>query len=362
MARNDYGAISVISDEEREALGLGGGSRKPDEEEGLFETLGKAGDKLGETKLGQKVGSILTVIILAMFGSGTADLSMLEDFFGGEDEPMLKGGCMDPTAINYKPDADFDNVSCGFPPPVIYGCMDENALNYNPQATHSNNQCSYPPNQNGTGEGNETNTNETVYGCMDIDANNFNDRATEDDGSCDYENEENHCNHTQLVVWDGLQTEAIGYFNEGNNSRAINVSYERDSMDNLDIFIDMDTNCNDSEEPLKVMIFYDIGHMFPSFDDNGTFQYYMYDNYTYDEFYFDVYGWEGDEHWLYANVTDDTFSNEYEGVYFFYVSIQVDWNNTGEYEYVGYFTNWPASWADDYEYSEEDGLRLEEDV
>ena len=38
MARDDYGAISVISDEEREALGLGGGSRKPEEEEGLFET------------------------------------------------------------------------------------------------------------------------------------------------------------------------------------------------------------------------------------------------------------------------------------------------------------------------------------
>ena len=43
MARDDYGAISVISDEEREALGLGGRGRKPDEEEGLFETIGKAG-------------------------------------------------------------------------------------------------------------------------------------------------------------------------------------------------------------------------------------------------------------------------------------------------------------------------------
>ena len=361
MARDDYGAISVISDEEREALGLGGGSRRPDEEEeGLFETLGKAGDKLGETKLGQKIGSILTVIILAMFGSGTADLGMLEDIFGGEDEPMLKGGCMDPTAINYKPDADFDNGSCAFPPPVIYGCMDANALNYNPQATHSNNQCSYPPNQNGTN--NDTATNETVYGCMDIDANNFNDRATEDDGSCDYENEANHCNHTQLTVWDGLDNQAIAYMNEGNSSRTVNVSYNRDGPDNLDIFIDMDTNCNDSEEPLNVIVYYDIGHMFPSFDDNGTFQYYMYDNYTYDEFEFEVYGWEGDEHWLYANVTEDTFTNEYEGVYFFYVSIQVDWNNTGEYEYLGYFTNWPSTWSEGYEYSEEDGIKLEEDV
>ena len=354
MARNDYGAISVISDEERDALGLGG--RKPDDdEEGLFETIGKAGDKLGETKLGQKIGSILTVLILAFFGGG-GDLGAIQDIFGGEEEPVSKGGCMDVTAVNYKADATFDNGSCVFPPPVVYGCMDANALNYDPQATHDNNRCNYPPNQNGTGEGNETNTNETVYGCMDIDANNFNDRATEDDGSCDYENEENHCNHTQLVLWDGLGTEAVGYFNEGNHSRAINVSYERDALENLDIFIDMDTNCNDSEEPLKVMIFYDIGHFFPSFDDNGTFQYYQYDNYSYDEFYFDVYGWEGDEHWLYANVTDDTYTNEYEGVYFFYVNIQVDWNNTGEYEYYGYFTNWPP-W--DGEYHEEAGMRLE---
>ena len=139
----------------------------------------------------------------------------------------------------------------------------------------------------------------------------------------------------------------------------MNVSYQRDSVDNLDIWIDMDTNCNDPEEPLNVKVFYDIGHVFPSFDDNGTFEYYMYDNYTYDEFDFEVYGWEGDEHWLYANVTDNTFTNEYEGVYFFYVSIQVDWNNTGEYEYVGYFTNWPP-WNG--EYNEEDGIKLEEVV
>ena len=168
MARDDYGAISVISDEEREALGLGGGSRKPEEEEGLFETIGKAGDKLGETKVGQKIGSILTVLILAFFGGG-GDLGAIQEIFGGEEEPIAKGGCMDTSAINYKKDATFDNGSCAFPPPVKYGCMDVNAINYDSQATHDNNRCNYPPNQNGTGEGNETQTNETVYGCMDID-------------------------------------------------------------------------------------------------------------------------------------------------------------------------------------------------
>ena len=66
MARDDYGAINVISAEEREALGMTG-PKKPDEEEGLFETIGKAGDKPGETQFGKKLGSILTVLILAFF-------------------------------------------------------------------------------------------------------------------------------------------------------------------------------------------------------------------------------------------------------------------------------------------------------
>ena len=289
MARDDYGAISVISDEEREILGIGG-SKKPDEEEGIFETLGKAADKAGDTKVGQKIGSILTVLILAFFGSGTGDISMLQDIFGGgEDEPMLKGGCMDPTAINYKQDADFDNGRCQY------------------------------LNQNGTG--NETQTNETVYGCMDIDANNYNDRATEDDGSCDYENEENHCNHTQLVLWDGLQY--------GNYSREDNT---------LDIYVDMDTNCDDVDDPLPVMVFYDLGHFF--YGENETL---MYDNYTYEQYFFNVSGWFEDVHWLNCNCEpfEDTFNNHTEGVYFFYASFYADFNNTGEYEFIRFLTNYP---------------------
>jgi hypothetical protein len=166
MARDDYGAISVISDEEREALGLGG--RKPDDdEEGLFETLGKAGDKLGETQLGKKLGSILTVLILAFFGGG-GDLSAFEDIFGGEEEPISKGGCMDVSAINYKKDATFDNGSCVFPPPVVYGCTNPDADNYNPQATHDNGRCQFLGGPVNNETGNQTQTNETVYGCMDV--------------------------------------------------------------------------------------------------------------------------------------------------------------------------------------------------
>ena len=126
----------------------------------------------------------------------------------------------------------------------------------------------------------------------------------------------------------------------------------------------MDTNCNDFEDELAVMIWYDIVHVIPAFDDNGTFEYYQYDNYTYDEFWFNVSGWWEDTHSLDSNAEpyEETFNNPYEGVYFFYASIDVDWNGTGEYEYYGYMTNFPATWAEGFEYSEDDGLRLEEDV
>ena len=168
MARDDYGAINVISQEERAALGLTG-PKKPDEEEGLFETIGKAGDKLGETQLGKKLGSILTVLILAFFGGG-GDLSAIEDIFGGEDDSKPRGGCTDPTAVNYKHDADFDNGSCVFPPPVIYGCTNPEADNYNSQATHDNGRCQFLGGPVDNGTGNQTNEDDTIYGCMDIDA------------------------------------------------------------------------------------------------------------------------------------------------------------------------------------------------
>ena len=57
MARDDYGAINVISDEERDILGIGG-PKKPEDDEKLFETIGKAADKIGETKVGKKIGTM----------------------------------------------------------------------------------------------------------------------------------------------------------------------------------------------------------------------------------------------------------------------------------------------------------------
>jgi len=305
MARDDYGAISVISDDEREALGLGG--RKPDEEEGLFETIGKAGDKLGETQLGKKLGSILTVLILAFFGSG-AELSALDDLFGGEEEPMSKGGCMDVTAINFKKDATFDNGSCVFPPPVIYGCTNPEADNYNSQATHDNGRCQFLGGPVDNGTGNQTETNETVYGCMDMDALNFNERAEEDDGSCEYE--EYDCTPNATYFYNGLQY--------GNYSREEN---------SLNITVDIDTDCD--QEALPVMVFYDVGHV--KVEDNET----VWNGYMYNNYFFNVTGWEGNEYLLSSG--PEYFTEPYTGWYMVYVNLYADWDNDGMYDYVDWF-------------------------
>ena len=307
MARDDYGAINVISDEEREALGLSG-PRKPDEEEGLFETIGKAGDKLGETQLGKKLGSILTVLILAFFGGG-GDLGAIQDIFGGEEEPVSKGGCMDVTAINYKKDATFDNGSCVFPPPVIYGCTNPDADNYNPQATHDNGRCQFLGGPIDNGTGNQTNEDDTIYGCMDPEPENYNERAEEDDGSCEYE--EYECTSNETYFYDGLQY--------GNYSREPNT---------LNITVDVDTDCDQDELP--IMIGYDVGHIKKN-EDNET----VWNGYMWNDFYYNVTGWEGDEFTLTSG--PEYFTEPYTGWYIVYVNLFADWNRNGEYEYVTYF-------------------------
>ena len=68
MSRNDYGGISVISDEEREALGLGG-PRPDDEEEGLFETLGKTIKAVNKVKRRISINLTLILVMVICFFS-----------------------------------------------------------------------------------------------------------------------------------------------------------------------------------------------------------------------------------------------------------------------------------------------------
>jgi hypothetical protein len=244
-----------------------------------------------------------------MFGSGTADLGMLTEMWGEEDLGPI-GGCMDRGAINFNPDATFDNGSCAFPAPVIYGCTNPEADNYNKEATHDNGRCQFlgGPGDNNTAN-NQTATNETVYGCMDIDALNYNERAEEDDDSCEYEDYSCVSNHTYF--YRGLQY--------GNYSRDYN---------SLNITVDIDTNCD--QDTVPVMLTYDVGHIKLN-ENNET----VWNGYMYQDYYYNITGWESDEKILISGV--EYFTEPYTGWYLIYVDLYADYNNDGEYVWVDYF-------------------------
>ena len=289
MANEDYGAISVISDDEKAALGIGG-PQKP-EDEGLFETVGKAADKIGETPIGQKIGAIVGVLLLALL-SGGANLTIIEEYFnGGDDGPL--GGCMQTDATNYNPDATFDDGSCNFLI-IIYGCTNPAAENHQPNATHDDGRCvvinDIP---------NETGDNETaIYGCMDFEANNYDDKATEDDGSCDYEEEyeEEHGNHTSVHFYPG-------WYNEETDN--MSVFWVDSDAEGISVLTDVDTDCYDYNT--SVLVYVDVWH-----EESGE--------YNWTDLYFTVNGMDWDYHWF--NFTFEEL-NETEGEWSMWVALLV---------------------------------------
>jgi len=295
MANDDYGAISVISDDEKAALGIGG-SKKP-ENEGLFETVGKAADKIGETSVGQKIGAIIGVLLLALL-SGGANLTILDNYFNGEEDGPL-GGCMQTDATNYNPDATFDDGSCNFLV-IIYGCTNSEAENYNSQATHDDGRC-IVINDNPNGTANET---AAIYGCMDMEANNYDDKATEDDGSCDYEDEyeEEHGNHTSVHFYPG-------WYNEELDNAS--VFWVDPDAEGISILTDIDTDCYDYNT--SVLIYVDVWH-------NETGEYF------YKDIYMTVSGMDWDSHWL--NFTFEEL-NETEGEWSMWVAL-LAWDEESE--------------------------------
>jgi len=304
MARDDYGAISVISDEEKEILGIGG-SRKPDdeEEEKLFETIGKAADKIGETQVGKKIGTIITVLMLAVL-SGGANMTILHDFFNGEEEIGPVGGCLQVDATNYNPKATYDDGSCNFLI-IIYGCTNSEAENYQPNATHDDGRCVViNDNPNGTSNGNET---AAIYGCTDIEANNYDDKATEDDGSCDYEDEyeEEHGNHTSVHFYPG-------WYNEETDN--MSVFWVDPDADGISVLTDIDTDCFDYSA--SVLVYVDVWH-----EESG--------DYNWTDIYLTVNGEDWDSHWF--NFTFEEL-NETEGEWAMWVALLV-WDEIDE-EYI----------------------------
>jgi len=303
MARDDYGAISVISDDEKAALGIGG-SKKPDEEEKLFETIGKAADKIGETQVGKKIGTIITVVLLALL-SGGANMSIIHDYLNGDEDDGPLGGCMQHDATNYNPDATFDDGSCNFLI-IVYGCTNPEAENYQQNATHDDGRCVVlNDNPNGTnGNGNET---ASIYGCTDIDANNYDDKATEDDGSCDYEEEyeEPECNSTSAHFYPGWYDE---------HTDNMSVFWVDPEADGISVLTDIDAECSDYTA--SVLLYVDVWH-----EESG--------DYNWSDIYLTVNGGDWDSHWL--NFTFEEL-NETEGVWSMWVALLV-WNEEDEEYY-----------------------------
>ena len=297
MVRDDYGAINVISDDEKEALGIGG--PKPDDDEKLFETIGKAADKIGETKVGKKIGTIITVIMLAIL-SGGANLTILSDYFDDDDDGPL-GGCLQMDATNYNPDATFDDGSCNFLI-IVYGCTNSEAENYDEQATHDDGRCVVL--NDGNGSANETSA---IYGCMDIDANNYNDKATEDDGSCDYEDEyeEPECNSTSVHFYPG-------WYNEETDNAS--VFWVDPDADGISVLTDIDAECSDYNA--SVLVYVDVWN-----EESG--------DYNWTDTHLTVNGENWDNHWF--NFTFEEL-NETEGEWAMWVALLV-WDEIDE-EYI----------------------------
>lgn len=127
------------------------------------------------------------------------------------------GGCVNPLACNFDPEATVDNGTCEFE--SCQGCGDPTACNYDATAQYANSElCTYAATGYGCngvcladsdGDG-VCNLNE-VLGCTDLEAQNFNPAATDNNGTCTYPgvcNDDDACNY---VPWEAycVQIEAV---------------------------------------------------------------------------------------------------------------------------------------------------------
>ncbi len=305
MARDDYGAINVISEEEREILGIGGSKKPEEDDEKLFETIGKAADKIGETQVGKKIGTIITIVLLALL-SGGANMSIIHDYFNGEEDIGPIGGCLQTDATNYNPQATFDDGSCNFLI-IIYGCTNPEAENYDDQATHDDGRCVVL--NDGNGSANET---AAIYGCMDTEANNYDDKVTEDDGSCDYEDEyeEPECNSTSVLFYPGW------YDQETEN---MSVYWVNETAEGISVLTDIDAVCSDFNA--SVLVYVDVWH-----EESG--------DYNWTDIYMTVNGDDWDNHWL--NFTFEELNNT-EGEWSMWVALLVWDEELEDYVYQQQF-------------------------
>jgi len=230
-------------------------------------------------------------------------MTIISDYFNGEDDLGPVGGCLQVDATNYNPKATFDDGSCNFLI-IIYGCTNPEAENYQLNATHDDGRCVVIENPNGTTNGNET---ASIYGCMDIEANNYDDKATEDDGSCDYEDEyeEEHGNHTSAHFY-------AGWYNEETDN--MSVFWVDPDAEGISVLTDIDTDCDDYST--SILLYVDVWH-----EESG--------DYAWRDITMSVDGMAWDDHWL--NFTFEEL-NETEGTWSMWVAL-LNWDEETE-EYI----------------------------
>ena len=163
-------------------------------------------------------GEICGTMNFQIFENGdgqNGDTRLTYTFCGvGTFSPDADGGCTDPAACNYDPDAGADDGSCAYAdegydcdgncledadsdgvcdPFEIAGCTDAFACNYNMDATDDDGSCDYL----------------SCIGCTDPDACNYDPLALYNDGSCDYTScatggctNSNACNYDPTVDYD----------------------------------------------------------------------------------------------------------------------------------------------------------------
>jgi len=107
--------------------------------------------------------------------------TLVSNSFNVEPEDVVPG-CTDTQAMNYQPEATYDDGSC-----AILGCTLEFACNYDEEATSDDGSCIF-----------------LCPGCTDDIACNYDEDALQDDGSCVYPEDEDFCD------CEGNQFDALG--------------------------------------------------------------------------------------------------------------------------------------------------------
>jgi hypothetical protein len=138
-------------------------------------------DIAGSTGGGLTLGGLNTIV---QNNTGSPCFTFAETYSPTDFEGVYAGGCTNPDADNFNPDADFDDGSCEFD--SLIGCTNPDATNYEPTAQFDSGQCTFAEVQYDFTQY-ESESND-LGGCTNAQADNYNPNATFDDETCTFDN------------------------------------------------------------------------------------------------------------------------------------------------------------------------------